>query len=387
MVKIVKERIEATLGEGSTFRLARPEIRNVGSGEVFSMLCFAGSTLTEKLLRGSGREKLFVKNLVSRETFDSRKRYEVVWMIGLDHGEVDEAVRRMELVDAQKHWGLVVSRRGFGIRVEEGSVHLKTVKVEVGGETDDGRFYRVRGIPADAQKEQVTRALAKMGWSALVARPVVDDKGRDWVVKSVTAPPSTEVYIDGAQLTIEDTERPRNNPPVADKSKPNQIAPQSPAGLSSSSKYVTKAELDRLRQALDTQHRSLRKEVTDTVEESSKAQTIKLDAVAKLLRADVGKQIERAMSKTSSELATTFGEMLRQQQEETREMLQSWRDEEKKESGKNSSTKKKSPIVEDSTDEDSTEEPPPARRKREPTPPEGEKVRPAAKAGKKGGKH
>ena len=122
-----------------------------------------------ELLRLSGRDGFFCTSRDADRNPDAR--YKVVFLGGLS---LEEA--RSRLRDVPQHFGLVRSKKGFGIRVAEMS-YADTKQAllpgaPVSSESDDTgpRKFKVMGLPTKVDRSQVKRILRAFGWPVKVHR-------------------------------------------------------------------------------------------------------------------------------------------------------------------------------------------------------------------------
>ncbi|KAJ9438138.1 hypothetical protein DIPPA_03904 [Diplonema papillatum] len=53
-------------------------------------------------------ERLFFNELLNKETYDKRRRFDVIWAIDEGHGDIDGYLGSLQS-NADDYWGLVVS--------------------------------------------------------------------------------------------------------------------------------------------------------------------------------------------------------------------------------------------------------------------------------------
>ncbi|KAJ9441017.1 hypothetical protein DIPPA_03776 [Diplonema papillatum] len=270
-------------------------------------------------MKASGTSGLFVKQLLNESTFGQRRKLDVVWLKDGAHeslGKSLDVVRRSNV----QHWGLVVSLKGFGVRVEptqkEAAIHAMNAVAHV-----PVFFYNVEGIPEDATRENVRKALAQSTWNAQPTRSWKDDSRKLWIVRASTPPPTDEIEIEGVVMTFTETARPPRYIDVVSKHraspKSNNDQKSKDANTGAESLKAVRAEMNEMkllvhRQAADSRY----------VTRSDLDQVLKLQQEA--LEKGTAKKVQELRVELKAEISTSVRALidtLKETQEENRSMF------------------------------------------------------------------
>ncbi|KAJ9446250.1 hypothetical protein DIPPA_32986 [Diplonema papillatum] len=318
----VKQRLTRVLGsfEG---RLCRPAVKGEPGHRVYSTLYFDQPTVIDTLMTSSGREALFSTQLLNRETFADRKRFDLIWLNEHDKTKANDSWNRVE-VTGISHWGLVATSLGLGVRVDVGS-HITSASL-LGGTPDTTTFHKVHGIPEGANRSQLAAALEKVEWDATPIKPGTDADGWFWFVRSLTPPSMTSYTVDGVILRISATARPERGPQSPKKAKTSTdpktrvsdaITTPANSGLlsstaangSPSSNYVTRKELE---EVLNRQQSELK--------EHEKSNSNKMQ----MLRTELKNDLNFSVQKMTASLVASMSDMLQRNQDETKALMASF---------------------------------------------------------------
>ena len=155
------------------------------------------------LLKLSGRNGFYCASRNSDRSPDSR--YRVVFLGGLT---LEEA--RSRLRDIPNHFGLVKSKKGYGVRVADlgyddaKKTLLPGAPVSSDSDAAGPRKFTVMGLPTNTDRSKVKKVLRAFGWKVKVQKQI---GYQSWLVSSQEAAPSRNFQYDEATVVIsEDVE-------------------------------------------------------------------------------------------------------------------------------------------------------------------------------------
>ncbi|KAJ9437587.1 hypothetical protein DIPPA_31830 [Diplonema papillatum] len=239
--KLISERLEK-LQPNAGLNLLRPEIRRLVNGKrVYSCFCFAETAVAETLMKASGRSGLFIKQLLSESTFDRRRKLDVVWLKDGTHEKLEDSLDTVQR-SLMPHWGLVVSVKGFGVRVDP-CYKAAALQAMNAIEHVPTKFYYVEGAPTEATRENVKSALTQAEWDTLPIRSLRNGNQTRWTVRAVAPPPANKLDVDGVVLTVTETARPPRYIDVIRKPR----TPPRPSSNGQTNDVDTDAEVKKVR--------------------------------------------------------------------------------------------------------------------------------------------